>query len=88
MTEEDFETTEGEAQDLYDKLMELGGWTPTVPETLRKRMTCLDSYWSIIVYMTVVCNENSCFDKFFKFKFISEKIGNPIPDPCTVNTYS
>ena len=39
VTEEDFETTEGEAQDLYDKLMEMGGWTPTVPETLRKRMT-------------------------------------------------
>ncbi len=29
MTEEDFETTEGEAQDLYDKLMEMGGCTPT-----------------------------------------------------------
>jgi hypothetical protein len=66
VTEEDFETTEGEAQDLYDKLMELGGWTPTVPETLRKRMTCLDSYWSIIVYMAVGVM-NSCFDKFFKF---------------------
>jgi len=33
VTEEDFETTEGETQDLYDKLMEMTGWTPTVPET-------------------------------------------------------
>jgi hypothetical protein len=32
VTEEDFETTEGETQDLYDKLMEMAGWTPTVPE--------------------------------------------------------
>ena len=32
VTEQDFETTEGEAQDLYDKLMEMAGWTPTVPE--------------------------------------------------------
>ncbi len=26
MTEEDLKTTEGEAVDLYDKLMELAGW--------------------------------------------------------------
>ena len=26
-TEEDFETTEGEEVDLYDKLMEMDGWT-------------------------------------------------------------
>jgi hypothetical protein len=26
VTEEDFETTEGEVQDLYDKHMEMGGW--------------------------------------------------------------
>ena len=26
MTEEDLETTEGEAVDLYDELMELAGW--------------------------------------------------------------
>ena len=29
VTEEDFETTEGESQDLYDKLMEKAGWTVT-----------------------------------------------------------
>ena len=29
----DFETTEGEAEDLYDKLMAMAGWTPTVPKT-------------------------------------------------------
>ena len=28
-TEEDFETTEGEVVDLYDKLMEMTGWTVT-----------------------------------------------------------
>ena len=26
VTEEDFETTEGELEDLYDKLMEMEGW--------------------------------------------------------------
>ena len=26
MTVEDFETTEGESEDLYDKLMEMTGW--------------------------------------------------------------
>ena len=31
VTEQDFETTEGEAEDLYDKLMAMAGWTPTVP---------------------------------------------------------
>ena len=29
VTEEDFETTEGESVDLYDKLMEMVGWTVT-----------------------------------------------------------
>ena len=28
-----FETTEGESEDLYDKLMVMTGWTPTVPKT-------------------------------------------------------
>ena len=32
VTEQDFETTEGEAEDLYDKLMAMAGWTPTVPK--------------------------------------------------------
>ena len=32
MTEEDFETTEGEMVDLYDKLMELVGWNVTDTE--------------------------------------------------------
>ena len=32
VTEEDFETTEGEVQELYNKLLEMAGWTPTVPE--------------------------------------------------------
>jgi hypothetical protein len=32
VTEEDFEITEGETQDLYHKLMEMTGWTPTIPE--------------------------------------------------------
>jgi hypothetical protein len=27
VTEEDFETTEGESVDLYDKLMQMVGWT-------------------------------------------------------------
>ncbi len=31
-TEEDFETTEGEVVDLYDKLMEMGGWIGTDEE--------------------------------------------------------
>ena len=29
VTEEDFETTEGEEEDLYDKLMEMVGWKVT-----------------------------------------------------------
>ena len=29
MTEEDFETTEGEGEDLYDKVMEMMGWKVT-----------------------------------------------------------
>ena len=29
VTEEDFETTEGETVDLYDKLMEMVGWNVT-----------------------------------------------------------
>ena len=29
VTEEDFEMTEGETVDLYDKLMEMVGWTVT-----------------------------------------------------------
>ena len=29
VTEEDFETTEGESEDLYDKLMEMLGWKVT-----------------------------------------------------------
>ncbi len=32
MTEEDFETNEGETEDLYDKLMEMTGWKVTVSE--------------------------------------------------------
>ena len=32
MTETDFETTEGETEDLYDKLMEMAGWTATDKE--------------------------------------------------------
>jgi hypothetical protein len=32
VTEEDFETTEGESEDLHEKLMEMSGWTPTVPK--------------------------------------------------------
>ena len=32
VTEEDFETTEGESEDLYDKLMEMSGWTVTNKE--------------------------------------------------------
>jgi hypothetical protein len=33
VTEQDFETTEGETEDLYDKLMSMTGWTPTVPKS-------------------------------------------------------
>ena len=29
VTEEDFETNEGESEDLYDKLMEMTGWKVT-----------------------------------------------------------
>ncbi len=29
VTEKDFETTEGEAEELYDKLMAMAGWTAT-----------------------------------------------------------
>jgi len=32
VTEEDFETTEGESEDLYDKFMEMSGWTVTDKE--------------------------------------------------------
>jgi hypothetical protein len=32
VTEEDFETTEGESEDLYDKLMEMTGGTVTDKE--------------------------------------------------------
>ncbi len=32
MTEEEFETTEGESVDLYDKLMEMAGWIVTDEE--------------------------------------------------------
>jgi len=32
VTEEDFETTEGETVDLYDKLMEMVGWNVTDTE--------------------------------------------------------
>jgi hypothetical protein len=32
VTEEDFETTEGEEVDLYDKLMEMTGWNVTDTE--------------------------------------------------------
>ena len=34
MTEEDFETTEGELEDLSDKLMEMVGWTVTDKDIL------------------------------------------------------
>jgi hypothetical protein len=33
VSEEDFETTEGESEDLYEKLMEMAGWPPTVPKS-------------------------------------------------------
>jgi hypothetical protein len=33
VTDQDFETTEGEAEDVYDKLMTMTGWTPTVTKT-------------------------------------------------------
>ncbi len=32
MPEEDFETTEGETEDLHDKLMEMVGWKVTDKE--------------------------------------------------------
>jgi hypothetical protein len=32
VTEKDVETTEGEAVDLYDKLMEMSGWKVTVTD--------------------------------------------------------
>ena len=32
MIEEDFETTEGEPENLYDKLMEMTGWNVTDKE--------------------------------------------------------
>ncbi len=32
VTEEDFETTEVETEDLYDKLMEMAGWKVTDKE--------------------------------------------------------
>jgi hypothetical protein len=36
VTEPDFETTEGDSQELYDKLISgdsmMSGWTPMVPE--------------------------------------------------------
>ena len=32
VTEEDFETTDGEVEDLYEKLMEMTGWTVTDKE--------------------------------------------------------
>ena len=32
VTEEDFETNEGETEDLYDKLMEMTGWNVTENE--------------------------------------------------------
>ena len=32
VTEEDFERTEGEAENLYDKLMEMAGWKVTDKE--------------------------------------------------------
>ena len=32
VTEQDFETTEGETEDLHDKLMAMAGWTQTVPK--------------------------------------------------------
>jgi hypothetical protein len=32
VTEEEFETTEGESVDLYDKLMEMAGWIVTDEE--------------------------------------------------------
>ncbi len=32
MTEEDFETNEGEVEDLYDKLIEIAGWNVTENE--------------------------------------------------------
>jgi hypothetical protein len=38
VTEEDFETTEGEAEDLDDKLMEMAGWKVT-DNSARMRMT-------------------------------------------------
>ncbi len=37
MTEEDFETTEGETVDLYDKLMEMAGWIVTDEENQNAR---------------------------------------------------
>ena len=40
VTEEDFETTEGESEDLYDKLMEMSGWTVTDKELETPYPTC------------------------------------------------
>jgi hypothetical protein len=37
VTEEDFETTEGETVDLYDKLMEMAGWIVTDEENQNAR---------------------------------------------------
>ena len=39
VTEEDFETTEGETEDLHDKLMEVVGWKVTDKEEKENVLT-------------------------------------------------
>ncbi len=45
MTEEDFETTEGETEDLYDKLMEMTGWKVTDNENENENDSILFVYY-------------------------------------------
>ena len=50
VTEEDFETTEGESQDLYEKLMEIQRWWGGRSQTSKKRMTGTDSCLILFVF--------------------------------------
>jgi hypothetical protein len=72
-----FETTEGESEDLYDKLMVMTGWTPTVPKSWEREWLDLFFHGSNVVYMVVGCDENTCFDKVFECEIYFSKNWRP-----------
>jgi hypothetical protein len=89
VTEEDFETTEGEAQDQVIWQTHEWRWEGGL-RRFQKSEKENDLTWFLLVFYSIHdcrCNENSCFDKVFKFvEIYLVKIEDPVPDVCTANT--